>query len=263
MKTINSLFVLVLVGLSFVSSCRSTHYVPALPKTTRLDSFQLASFDVYAKYDTLLNSPGEISYTTSLVDSMITLGVHYLFVAKGQTWPRKVFHCTPIHYYHRFTSPGIRLVRRTDPNFNDSVHLTRNLINVREILQIREGELHKQGDIVFNSTTPENRQTWAVEFLTDSSSVKLESLTSNSFAKKNNNNLTVRLDTIFSNPVIFKRMVNPALVFATPGDDPERLADSFYFTSYRNKYNSAYFPMVSDSNHIKKLKDRVYRSRNQ
>ncbi|PRD56012.1 hypothetical protein C5749_01605 [Sphingobacterium gobiense] len=229
----------------------------SLPAHETLDSFRVDAFDVYAKYDTLLNVPGTPHYTTSLVDGSVVLGVHYLFIEKESTDLRRVIHCAPIHYYHRFKSWPLALGRQTDPNFNDGLHGSRNLINIREILEIREGELRQDGRVTFSSA--KRRQGWNIVLAADSSTVTLESLTAASLCKKNKGNPTVRLDTIFSDPVVFERMVDPALVFATPGGCVFPLSDVFYFTRTCSKRNDAYFPVTGCCPEIKKLKGRVYR----
>jgi hypothetical protein len=258
MKTINYLFLFPIGIVFFVASCRYTHSVMSLPPLETLDSFRADAFDVYAKYDTLLNVPGARQYTTSLVDGSVVLGVHYLFIEKESTDRRRVIHCVPIHYYHRIKSWPLALGRQTDPNFNDGLHESRNYINIREMLEIREGELRQDGRVVFSSA--KRRQGWNIVFAADNSTVVLESLTAASLGEKNNGNPTVRLDTIFSDRVVFQRMVNPALVFATPGGSVFPLSDVFYFTRTRSKRNDAYFPATGCCPDIKKLKGRVYRA---
>lgn len=256
MKIINYLLFLPIGIVCFVASCRYTHSVMSLPAQETLDSFRVDAFDVYAKYDTLLNVPGSPHYTTSLVTGCVVLGVHYLFIEKEWSGLRTVIHCVPIHYYHRFKSWPLALGRQTDPNFNDGLHERRNHINIREILEIREGKLRHDGRVIFSAA--KRRQDWKIGFAEDSSAITLESLTAASLCKKNKGNPTVKLHTIFSDQVVFERMVDPTLVFAAPGGCVFPLSDVFYFSRTCSKRNDAYFPVTGCCPEIKKLKRRVY-----
>ncbi|NGM71697.1 hypothetical protein [Sphingobacterium sp. SGL-16] len=259
MKNINGFIFLLLFMMVCISSCRFTHFVSQLPSNSNLQAFSLPSFDVYVKYDTVNNVAEAINYTTALIKGNVIVGVHYLFVEKGNSENRKVMHCTPIHYYHRRKGDGI--IRHNNPNFNDALHRKRRYVNVREILRILVGSLESNNAIVFKTYEKEVNQQWHIKFVEDSSAIQLQKVTSTSFKKKNKDNATVLIDSVFSKAVIFKRLNDPQLVFASPKDSLVMpLIDTFYLTKYTKKNNHAYFRPQEDSLYIIKLKKRVRRS---
>lgn len=260
MKNINGFLIMLLIVMVCISSCRFTHSVSKLPPIDKLHTFSLPSFDVYVKYDTVNNVEEAINFTSALVKGNVIVGVHYLFVEKGNNGNKKIMHCTPIHYYHRRKGDG--MIRHNNPNFNDPLHRKHRYVNVREIIRIWEGSLDSDNTIVFKTWEKEINQQWHIQFSEDSSAIQLLQVTSDSFKKKNKNNATLFVDSVFSKPVIFKRMTDPQLVFASPKDSTFKpLIDTFYLTKYSKKKNHAYFPSQQDSLYIIKLKKRVRRSK--